>query len=61
MAGATLVRRGSLKTLVLDFVRFAREHRKLWLLPLVFVLVAVGALLVFTQTSALAHFFYPLF
>ncbi|MDB4905569.1 MAG: hypothetical protein JWO05_353 [Gemmatimonadetes bacterium] len=38
-----------------------RVRKKLWLLPLVVVLVLVGALLVLAQGSALAPFIYTLF
>lgn len=40
---------------------FARERKKLWLLPLMAVLIAMGALLVLAQGSALAPFIYTLF
>jgi hypothetical protein len=40
---------------------FMRERKKLWLLPIVVVLVAVGGLLVFAQGSALAPFIYSIF
>ena len=36
-------------------------RKRLWLIPLVTVLVLVGALLVFTEASALAPFLYTLF
>ena len=40
---------------------FMRERKKLWLLPILIVLVAVGGLLVFAQGSALAPFIYTIF
>lgn len=40
---------------------FMRERKKLWLLPLVVVLVLVGGLLVIAQGSALAPFIYTIF
>jgi hypothetical protein len=40
---------------------FLRERKKLWLLPIVVVLVLVGGLLVFAQGSALAPFIYSIF
>ncbi len=48
-------------TLLREFWQFLRERKKLWLLPLVFVLVLLGALIVLTANSALAPFIYPLF
>lgn len=40
---------------------YMRQRKKMWLLPILFVLVAVGALLVFAQGSALAPFIYTIF
>ncbi len=44
-----------------EFWDFLKHEKKWWLLPLVFVLVALGLLLIFAQTSPLAPFIYPLF
>ena len=38
-----------------------RERKKFWLLPLLVVLITLGALLVFAQGSALAPFIYTIF
>jgi hypothetical protein len=38
-----------------------RVRKKLWLLPLILLLVLVGALLVFAQGSVLAPFIYTIF
>ncbi|MEQ1884607.1 MAG: DUF5989 family protein [Bryobacteraceae bacterium] len=40
---------------------FLSSTRKLWLLPLVIAMLAIGGLLAFAQTSALAPFIYTLF
>ncbi|HVF57356.1 MAG TPA: DUF5989 family protein [Pyrinomonadaceae bacterium] len=40
---------------------FLRQNKKLWLLPIIVVLLIMGALLVFAQTSALAPFIYTIF
>jgi len=40
---------------------FLRERKKLWLLPMLIVLVAFGGLVVLTKGSALAPFIYTLF
>lgn len=40
---------------------FMKVRKKWWLGPIVFMLLALGALLVFTQGSALAPFIYTLF
>jgi len=38
-----------------------RTRKKLWLLPIVIVLLLFGALLIFAQSSALAPFIYTIF
>ena len=40
---------------------FLRVRKKVWLLPLMLVLLAVGALIVLTQGTAVAPFIYTLF
>ena len=40
---------------------FMRIRKKWWLLPILVVMVLVGALLVFAQGSALAPFIYTIF
>ena len=40
---------------------YMRERKKWWLLPILIVLVIVGALLIFAQGSALAPFIYTIF
>ncbi|HEX8475253.1 MAG TPA: DUF5989 family protein [Pyrinomonadaceae bacterium] len=40
---------------------FLRQNKKLWLLPIIIVLLLMGVLLVFAQTSALAPFIYTIF
>ena len=40
---------------------FMRVRKKWWLGPIVFMLLLLGLLLVFTQGSALAPFIYTLF
>jgi hypothetical protein len=44
-----------------DLWAFMRERKKFWLLPIIVVLVLLGGLLIFAQTSALAPFIYTLF
>jgi hypothetical protein len=48
-------------SLVREFWMFMKERKKWWLLPIVVVMVLVGALLVFAQGSALAPFIYTIF
>ena len=40
---------------------FLRERKKLWLLPVIVVMLAFGFLLILAQTSAVAPFIYTLF
>ena len=44
-----------------EFWDFLRVRKKWWLLPIVFFLLALGALLVFAEGSAVAPFIYTLF
>ncbi len=48
-------------SLVGELWAFLRIRKKFWLLPLVVVLLAVGALIVLTQGSAIAPFIYTIF
>lgn len=40
---------------------FLRDSKKWWLLPILVILLAMSALLVFAQGSALAPFIYTIF
>lgn len=44
-----------------ELLRFLGKKKKLWLLPLVIVMLIVGALLAFAQGSVLAPFIYTVF
>ena len=44
-----------------ELMQLLREEKKYWLLPVVVVFVMLGALLVFSQSSAVAPFIYTLF
>ena len=44
-----------------DLWGFLRLRKKYWLLPIILVLLLLGALIVFTSGSALAPFVYTLF
>jgi hypothetical protein len=46
--------------LLKEFFLFLRQEKKWWLLPLVFILLALGALMVFSSGSVLSPFLYPL-
>ena len=40
---------------------FLRVRKKYWLLPILVMMVLLGALIVMTQDNAIAQFIYPLF
>ena len=48
-------------SIVKEFWDFLKVRKKWWLTPIVAMLVLIGALLVFSQGSALAPFIYTLF
>ena len=49
------------QSLVGEFWEFLKFRKRYWLLPIVMVLFLFGALIVFTQSSAVAPFIYALF
>lgn len=52
MAGVSLAR---------ELWEFFKVRKKWWLLPIIVVMVLVGVLLVFAQTSVLGPFIYAIF
>lgn len=44
-----------------EFLDFLKVRKKFWLAPIILVLLLLGALIVFTEGSALAPFIYTLF
>lgn len=46
---------------LVEMWRFLRARRKLWLLPLILVLVLVGGLLLLAKGSVVAPFIYTIF
>jgi len=47
--------------LMIDLWLFLKERKKFWLLPIILVMLLLGALIVLTQGSAIAPFIYTLF
>ncbi len=47
--------------LLKEFWAFLKVRKKFWLLPIFIILVLLGALIVFTESSAVAPFIYTLF
>lgn len=48
-------------SILLEFWEYLRVRKKYWLMPIVLVLVLLGALIILTQGSAIAPFIYALF
>ena len=44
-----------------EFWAFMKVRKKFWLLPIIIILVLLGALIIFTESSAVAPFIYALF
>jgi hypothetical protein len=44
-----------------ELFQFLRARRRLWMMPLLTMLLLVGALMLFTQGTVLAPFIYSLF
>ncbi len=49
------------QSLLKEFFLFVRQEKKWWLVPLLAVLLLVGALILFAGASPWAPFVYPLF
>ncbi len=49
------------QSIIKEFFLFVKQEKKWWLVPLITVLLLVGALIVFAGSSPLAPFLYPLF
>ena len=52
---------GNNKGLVGELFAFLRERRAWWLAPVIILLLAIGALIIFSQSSVLSPFIYALF
>lgn len=51
---------GPRSSLVAEYLYFVRHHKKWWMLPLIAILLALGALMILSSTGA-APFIYTLF
>ena len=49
------------QSMISEFWEFLKFRKRYWLLPIVLVLFFFGALIVFTESSAIAPFIYALF
>ena len=48
-------------SLVGELWRFTKARRKFWLLPIIFMMIILGGLLILTKGSVIAPFIYTLF
>lgn len=46
---------------LIDLWRFARKHKKLWIIPIVILMMMAGFLIIFVQGSSVSPFIYTLF
>ena len=49
------------QSIITEFWEFLKVRKRYWLLPIVIVLLMLGGLIVFTESSAVAPFIYALF
>lgn len=47
--------------LLKEFWEFMKVRKKFWLMPIIIILLLLGVLIVFAETSAVAPFIYTLF
>jgi hypothetical protein len=49
------------QSIITEFWEFLKLRKKVWLLPIVLMLLSLGAIIVFTESSVVAPFIYALF
>lgn len=49
------------QSIIKEFWEFLKLRKKIWLLPIVLMLLSLGAIIVFTESSVVAPFIYALF
>jgi Family of unknown function (DUF5989) len=47
--------------ILIEFWEFMKARKRYWLFPIVFILILLGAIIVFAESSAIAPFIYALF
>jgi hypothetical protein len=50
-----------MRELIREFYQFVRERKKLWIIPILLVLLLLSGIITLTAGSALAPFIYSLF
>tara|TARA_B100000674_G_C37320800_1_gene680826 strand:+ start:111 stop:260 length:150 start_codon:yes stop_codon:yes gene_type:complete len=48
-------------SMLFELFEFMKERKKLWLAPIIIIMLALGVLIVLSQGSAIAPFIYTLF
>ncbi|MCD6375180.1 MAG: hypothetical protein J7L94_06600 [Caldisericaceae bacterium] len=48
-------------SIISEYLSFLKAHKKWWLMPIVFILLLLGAVIVLAQGSPVALFIYSLF
>lgn len=46
---------------IIDFLKFLKKRKKLWLSPILFIIILIGSLIVITEGTVVAPFIYTLF
>ncbi len=46
---------------IIELIKFLKHRKKIWLLPIIIVMVVFGGLLLLAQGSVMAPFIYTLF
>jgi hypothetical protein len=49
------------QSIITELWEFLRVRKKFWLLPILLMLLSLGAIIVFTESSVVAPFIYALF
>jgi hypothetical protein len=49
------------QSIIVEFWEFLKYRKRYWLMPIVLVMLLLGALIIFTESSAIAPFIYTLF
>ncbi len=48
-------------SVVIQLFQFMKEHKKMWLMPIILIFILLGGIIVLAKGSALAPFIYALF
>ncbi len=48
-------------SILIEYFRFLKEEKKYWMLPIVFIIVLIGLLVILFESSAIMPFIYTIF